>query len=109
MAPTLWRADVVEYGPSNLILTAPAHPCTELLMESVPQIGQKWGEEIVLPDIEVKEYQATACKFAPRCAYAREICRRSRPPMVHLPQARQALCFKPVDYAEGAALSRAPS
>lgn len=105
----MYRGNVVEYGPSNLILTAPAHPYTELLMESVPQIGQKWGEEIVLPDIEVKEYQAAACKFAPRCSYAREICRRSRPPMVHLPQARQTLCFKPVDYAEGAALSRAPS
>ena len=97
----MYRGNVVEYGPSNLILTDPAHPYTELLMESVPKIGQKWSEEIVLPDIEVKEYQAVACKFAPRCAYAREVCRRSRPPMVHLPEARQALCFKPVDYAPG--------
>jgi len=105
----MYRGNVVEYGPSNLILTDPAHPYTELLMESVPKIGQKWSEEIVLPDIEVKEYQAAACKFAPRCAYAREVCRRSRPPMVHLPEARQALCFKPVDYVEGAAPSHASS
>ena len=34
--------DIVEYGPSNAVLTNPVHPYTELLMDSVPQVGRKW-------------------------------------------------------------------
>ncbi|MCS7220320.1 MAG: ABC transporter ATP-binding protein [Anaerolineae bacterium] len=94
----MYRGHVVEYGPSNMILTEPAHPYTELLMESIPKIGEKWSENFTLPDLEVKEYTATACKFAPRCVYARQICRQHKPPMIELPEGRQVLCFRPVDY-----------
>ena len=51
--------------PSEQILTDAAHPYTELLLESVPTVDHKWERDMALPDIEQKEYQAEACKFAP--------------------------------------------
>jgi peptide/nickel transport system ATP-binding protein len=94
----MYRGNVIEYGSSNLILTDPVHPYTELLLDSVPKTGEKWSEEIKLPDVEIKEYGVTACKFAARCSYAKEICSTRKPPMVELSEGRRALCFKPVNY-----------
>ena len=89
---------VVEYGPSDQILTDSAHPYTELLLDSVPTVDHKWERDVTLPDIELKEYQAQACKFAKRCKYVQPICERTAPPMVRVTDERQALCYKPVDF-----------
>ena len=52
----MYRGNVVEYGPSSAILKDPAHPYTELLLDSVAKIGEKWGEMARLPDMEYREY-----------------------------------------------------
>jgi peptide/nickel transport system ATP-binding protein len=97
----LYRGSLIEYGSAERILTNPTHPYTELLLNSVPTVGKKWEKGMKLPDIELKEYQSTACKFAGRCAYVRPVCRENRPPMVEIAGERQVLCFKPVDYELG--------
>jgi len=94
----MYRGSVVEYGPSADILTAPAHPYTQLLMDSVPMVGVKWEDKDVADTVADDSGSSTACKFAGRCPYARDICRTSNPPMVTLGATRQALCYKPVDY-----------
>jgi peptide/nickel transport system ATP-binding protein len=75
----------------------PAHPYTELLMNAVPRVGEKWNQELVMPDTEDKEYAIAYCKFAPRCAYATEECRKSRPEMKGLGAGRKVLCFHPLN------------
>ena len=74
----MYRGSVVEYGPSEQILTDSAHPYTELLLDSVPTVDHRWERDVKLPDIELKEYQAQACKFARRCKYAQPICETYR-------------------------------
>ena len=76
---TLYRGTLIEYGSAKDIMDEPAHPYTELLMNAVPRVGDKWKEDLVLPDMEDKEYSITYCKFAPRCPYATEECRKDRP------------------------------
>ena len=73
---TLYRGGLIEYGPAKEIMDHPAHPYTELLMNAVPRVGDKWDEELAMPDMEEKEYAITYCKFAPRCPYATDECRR---------------------------------
>ena len=70
---------MIEYGPAKQIMDNPAHPYTELLMSSVPRVGDKWEKEIAMPDMEGKEYAVEYCKFAPRCPYATDECRQKRP------------------------------
>jgi len=90
---TLYRGCLIEYGPAKEIMDEPAHPYTELLMNAVPRVGDKWDTEMVMPDTEDKEYAISYCKFAPRCPYATEECRKTRPPMVLLSSSRKVLCF----------------
>ncbi len=93
---TLYRGGLIEYGPAREIMDNPAHPYTELLMSAVPRVGDKWDHEVVMPDMEDKEYAITYCKFAPRCPYATDECRQQRPGMVQLNARRKVLCFHPL-------------
>lgn len=90
---TLYRGGLIEYGPAKEIMDNPAHPYTELLMNAVPRVGDKWDQEMVMPDMEDKEYAITYCKFAPRCPYATDECRKRRPDMIDLGGKRKVLCF----------------
>jgi peptide/nickel transport system ATP-binding protein len=94
----MYRGNIVEFGPSSRVLKQPAHPYTELLLDSVAKIGEKWSEVVRLPDMETKEYGYAACKFAGRCPYVRDICRQVKPPWVDVGAGHDALCFKLVDY-----------
>lgn len=89
---TLYRGGLIEYGPAKDIMDSPAHPYTELLMNAVPRVGDKWDDSMVMPDMEDKEYAITYCKFAPRCQYATDECRKARPPMIDLGGERKVLC-----------------
>jgi peptide/nickel transport system ATP-binding protein len=91
---TLYRGNLIEFGNAREILDKPAHPYTELLLESIPKVGKKWDDNMVLPDLESKEYRLGGCKFVSRCPYARDVCRKSRPDMVMLKGDHQVLCYK---------------
>ena len=93
---TLYRGGMIEYGASKTIMDNAAHPYTKLLMDSVPRVGDKWEADIAMPDMEEKEYSLTNCKFAPRCQYATDECRKGRPAMQTLKDGREVLCFHPL-------------
>ncbi|MDI9519705.1 MAG: ABC transporter ATP-binding protein [Bacillota bacterium] len=93
---TLYRGKMIEYGPAKAIMDTPAHPYTELLMNAIPRVGDKWKEEVALPDMEDKEYSQQFCKFATRCSYATERCRSVPPPIKELGNERKVLCHYPL-------------
>lgn len=93
---TLYRGCLIEYGPAKQIMDNPAHPYTELLMSSVPRVGDKWEKEIAMPDMEGKEYAVEYCKFAPRCPYATDECRQKRPDAQDMGNGRMVLCCHPL-------------
>lgn len=93
---TLYRGCLIEYGPAKEIMDEPAHPYTELLMNAVPRVGDKWDKEMVMPDMEEKEYAISYCKFAPRCPYATEECRKKLPEMTFLSKSRKVMCVHPI-------------
>jgi len=93
---TLYRGGLIEYGPAKAVMDEAAHPYTKLLMDSVPRVGDKWEQDIAMPDLEEKEYSITHCKFAPRCSYATEECLNTRPSMAELGNERKVLCYHPL-------------
>jgi oligopeptide/dipeptide ABC transporter ATP-binding protein len=93
---TLYRGCLIEYGTSRDIMDNPAHPYTKLLMDSVPRVGDKWEQDVAMPDMEEKEYSVTHCKFAARCPYVTNECVTMRPEMVDLGNEREVLCFHPL-------------
>ncbi len=92
---TLYRGNLIEYGPSKEIMENPAHPYTELLMNSVPHVGERWVKGVRMTDAESREYAMTCCRFSTRCPYATEECRRERPPMRDVGGGREVLCYHP--------------
>ncbi len=94
---TLYRGCLIEYGPAKEIMDEPAHPYTELLMNAVPRVGDKWKEDLVMPDMEDKEFSISYCKFAPRCPYATDECRKERPKETFLTKERKVLCYHPLN------------
>jgi peptide/nickel transport system ATP-binding protein len=95
---TLYRGNLVEFGNAQEVLNNPAHPYTELLLESIPRVGKLWDDAKVLPDIESREYRLGACKLVSRCPYAKEICRGKKPGMVNLSSEHRVLCYKYNNY-----------
>ena len=51
---------------------------------------------MVMPDMEGKEFALTCCKFAPRCPYATEQCRKTRPDERSFGDERRVSCFHPL-------------
>jgi peptide/nickel transport system ATP-binding protein len=90
---TLYRGGLIEYGPAKELMDNPAHPYTELLMNAVPRVGDKWKDSEAMPDMEEKEYAITYCKFAPRCPYATDECRRDKPPLTSFGSERKVRCY----------------
>ena len=90
---TLYRGNLIEYGPSKEIMEKPAHPYTELLMNSVPRVGDRWTKGVRVTEAETREYTMACCRFSNRCPYATDECRRERPAMLALGGGRSVLCY----------------
>jgi len=93
---TLYRGSLIEYGTAKEVMDSPAHPYTQLLMNSIPRVGDKWDESAVMPDMEEKEYAIDYCKFAPRCPYATDECRNGKPKLITIGESRTVLCNFPL-------------
>jgi oligopeptide/dipeptide ABC transporter ATP-binding protein len=79
----MYAGRVVETGPTEAVLAAPAHPYTEGLLASVPR-GQSGREERLHPIAGAPPSLARippGCPFHPRCPYVIDRCQSERPPL----------------------------
>ncbi|WP_183582681.1 ABC transporter ATP-binding protein [Paenibacillus rhizosphaerae] len=95
---TMYRGQLIEFGEARSILNDPSHPYTELLLDSIPRVGNKWDENVVLSDTDAAEAGSAGCRFSGRCPYVREACRAAEPYMVDIAPKHQALCIMHNDY-----------
>ena len=92
----LYRGRLVETGQVDDILSHPAHPYTQMLMESVPSAdpGQRWKDEIPAHAVESgRAAQPTACAFVDRCPAAMAVCSAERPRFQPARTGQHAACF----------------
>ena len=69
---------LIEVGPANMVLSAPRHPYTRLLIDSARGLVKN----PLKPGLEVKKL--VGCPFVPRCPRHRDVCRIEKPEMVDL-------------------------
>ncbi len=89
----------VETAETVELFTNMHHPYTEALLASIPQLDQDKGQELysipgLPPDLRRPPH---ACRFAPRCAFATEICRTEEPPLGGPDPEHPYACFHPRD------------
>lgn len=100
----MYLGRVVEQGPAERILRAPAHPYTRALMEAVPAID---GEQSSATDADAADLPSAAvelpspldppagCHFHPRCPQATDICRLTYPYETELGAGHVVRCHWP--------------
>jgi len=91
----MYAGKIVEEAPVKELFHSPAHPYTQGLIASVPKLGS--GVK-VLPSIpgSVPDLASMpkGCRFAPRCKYAQEKCRRQEPDLVTVGEGRKSRCWR---------------
>ena len=85
---------VVEEGSSVEIFKDPKHPYTQGLLASIPSIAEDKEELYSIPGT-VPTFNAPVerCRFADRCAYATEACRKAEPKLTDLGGGRKVRCI----------------
>jgi peptide/nickel transport system ATP-binding protein len=88
----LYRGAVMEAGDVDNVITAPQHPYTRLLIDSIPwpNLDQHWGEQ----PIKARETVAMSggCHFYSRCPSAMEQC-KVKPPLFQTDDYQTASCY----------------
>ncbi|MBS0537321.1 MAG: ABC transporter ATP-binding protein, partial [Proteobacteria bacterium] len=93
----MYAGQIVETGTAEDILSAPRHPYTHDLLLATPRIDRP-GELRPIPGVVPRfDSMPFACRFAPRCRGAREVCTQKPPAPAEFrsPTGQQARCFFP--------------
>jgi peptide/nickel transport system ATP-binding protein len=90
----MYAGKLVEHAPVRRLFAAPQHPYTRGLLRSVPSLETR---EHRLRTIEGTVPPAHAmpngCRFNPRCALVRDVCRDQEPPLVATGEGTLAACW----------------
>ena len=93
----LYRGRIVEIGPTHELFSHPAHPYTRELVDATPRLRRSAEVALPAPVASAAPLATSGCAYAPRCVYAREACRESRPMLDPVGDgARRAACFFPL-------------
>ena len=92
----MYAGQIIELGDSNSILLKPLHPYTQALIAAIPEPDPKNRKHLRnVPPGEPPSLinPPPGCRFAPRCPYATEKCRREEPPEVKMSGGRVVKCW----------------
>ncbi len=104
----MYAGQVVERGRGTVVIDAPVHPYTQLLVSSVPDPDQLTHQEHRATTANAVGFNLEGCRFSPRCPHATELCHTSEPPMVELEDGHSAKCWLVADAAQRTAVSMRP-
>jgi oligopeptide/dipeptide ABC transporter ATP-binding protein len=95
----MYGGHIVERGPADEVLDRPLHPYTQALLECVPRVTDSAERlnTIAGQPLNLRELPP-GCRFAPRCPYVQERCRRAVPALLQV-KGREVRC---VLYEDGA-------
>jgi len=90
----MYAGRIVEMGPVRQLFTAPAHPYTLALLESIPRLGAKI-ERLAAIDGQPPDLARLpdGCAFAPRCPHVMDRCRAEAPPEFVVSQGQVSRCW----------------
>ena len=73
-------------------------PYTEGLMNSIPRLSDDAEELNTIDGMVPSLYELPqGCRFHPRCAYAREVCKNAQPPLVEVEPGHCSRCHTYTD------------
>ena len=83
---------IVEVGATPALFARPLHPYTQALVRSVPRIDREVAMEPIPGTVPSLLRPPPGCRYAARCAIARDVCRSERPALRILAPGRAVAC-----------------
>ena len=79
----MYAGRVVEYGTAEVVFRSPRHPYTAALLASMPRVTRTDTPLFAIKGTPPSLRESTeGCAFAPRCEFARDVCRIETPPLL---------------------------
>jgi oligopeptide/dipeptide ABC transporter ATP-binding protein len=89
----MYAGRIVESGPVGALLTAPRHPYTRSLLDSLPDPTARGTDlRVIRGEPPPPDRRPFGCPFSPRCAYVEPRCVEAVPPLEQLTLDRAAAC-----------------
>lgn len=85
----MYAGEIVELGPTDAVLTTPAHPYTRGLLASFPERGM----QPIPGSAPSPLHLPPGCRFSPRCSCAGGRCAREHPGLVEIGSGQYARCL----------------
>ena len=94
----MYLGQMVEKAPVKELFANPKHPYTQALLSAIPLPNIDSTRERVLLKGEITSpiNPKDECRFAPRCAYACDACRKKCPPLTEMGEGHFVRCFYPL-------------
>jgi oligopeptide/dipeptide ABC transporter ATP-binding protein len=93
----MYAGRIVETADTGTLFTAPAHPYTEALLRSVPDVQEEVARLYAIEGQPPSIYDPPpGCPFAPRCPVAEARCRETFPPERELSPGHVVSCWRHV-------------
>jgi peptide/nickel transport system ATP-binding protein len=93
----MYAGKVVEEAPAAELFAHPRHPYTQGLIRSIPRIDMAATHKVrleAIPGVVPKMIDPPeGCRFAPRCRFAQDACRRATPPLFQVSAGHRAACI----------------
>jgi oligopeptide/dipeptide ABC transporter ATP-binding protein len=90
----MYAGKVVERAPVEKLFAAPRHPYTQGLLRSVPSLDTREHRMRTIDGTVPSAFaMPQGCRFHPRCALVRDICRNEEPPVVSDGAGGEAACW----------------
>ncbi|MCR8547501.1 ABC transporter ATP-binding protein [Salipiger sp. P9] len=76
----MYLGRIVEQAPAQRLFSAPRHPYTKLLLETVPDLNRiGYTRKPMSGEVPNPINPPSGCPFHPRCAFANDRCKQERP------------------------------
>lgn len=97
----MYAGQIIETAPVEALFAEPKHPYTQALIETIPgEHTREEGLRTIEGDVPTPNAPASDCRFAPRCEFAFDACKRTVPAQIDVGSAGEhtAACLL---YPEG--------
>lgn len=92
----MYAGVVVEYTNTEELFSDPIHPYTTGLLEAIPKLTEKVERLTqIMGTVPNLINPPSGCRFHPRCDFATEQCKQSRPPREELKPGHWVECWNP--------------
>ncbi len=88
----MYAGRLVEKGPTERVLSAPAHPYTKALLRSVPRLDEVQELSPIPGAPPSPSKLPVGCAFHPRCPHVRAPCRLEAPPLEEIAAGHSVRC-----------------